>query len=110
MQAGSLSVEACRRREESRARCGHLVDNAIDPTTGTVRLKASFPNLERRLWPGQFANVTLTLAVDPRAARGAVTGRADRGHRDRTSSWSKPDSTVENRRVVGGAHPGQRLP
>ena len=44
---------------------------AIDPTTGTVRLKASFPNQEKRLWPGQFANVELTLTVEPDALVGA---------------------------------------
>jgi len=34
-----------------------LVDNQIDPTTGTVRVKATFPNLGHKLWPGQFINV-----------------------------------------------------
>jgi multidrug efflux system membrane fusion protein len=38
-----------------------FVDNAVDQTTGMVRLKATFPNADRRLWPGQFVEVTLTL-------------------------------------------------
>jgi multidrug efflux system membrane fusion protein len=38
-----------------------IADNRIDPATGTVELKARFPNNERRLWPGQFVNVQLTL-------------------------------------------------
>ena len=38
-----------------------IVDNRIDPATGTVELKARFPNTERHLWPGQFVNVQLTL-------------------------------------------------
>lgn len=38
-----------------------LVDNRIDPATGTVRLKATFPNEKRQLWPGGFANVRLLL-------------------------------------------------
>jgi multidrug efflux system membrane fusion protein len=38
-----------------------IVDNRIDPSTGTIELKARFPNAARRLWPGQFVNVQLTL-------------------------------------------------
>jgi len=38
-----------------------IADNKIDPSTGTVELKARFPNVDRHLWPGQFVNVTLTL-------------------------------------------------
>ena len=44
-----------------------LIDNAVDATTGTIRLKATFANQEGRLWPGQFANVALTLATQPDA-------------------------------------------
>jgi len=40
-----------------------LVDNQIDSTTGTVRLKAVFPNAERHLWPGQFVNARVRLRV-----------------------------------------------
>lgn len=38
-----------------------IVDNRVDPSTGTVELKASFPNAGEKLWPGQFVNVRLTL-------------------------------------------------
>jgi multidrug efflux system membrane fusion protein len=38
-----------------------IADNKIDPSTGTVELKARFPNANRHLWPGQFVNVALTL-------------------------------------------------
>jgi len=44
-------------------------DNAIDPTTGTIRLKATFPNAQNRLWPGQFINARLQVDV----AQDAVT-------------------------------------
>jgi membrane fusion protein, multidrug efflux system len=44
-----------------------FVDNAVDPTTGTIRVKGSFQNTDRRLWPGQFVNVVMTLATDPNA-------------------------------------------
>ena len=38
-----------------------FVDNAVDPATGTIKLKGTFPNKDRRLWPGQFVDVVLTL-------------------------------------------------
>jgi membrane fusion protein, multidrug efflux system len=41
-----------------------LVDNQADPTSGTVRLKATFPNQQRRLWPGTFVNVRLVTSVE----------------------------------------------
>ena len=50
-----------------------LVNNQADPATGTVQLKALFPNLQRRLWPGTFVNVELTTSV----AKAALTVPAD---------------------------------
>lgn len=50
-----------------------LVNNQADPQTGTVQLKALFPNLQRRLWPGTFVNVELTTSV----AKAALTVPAD---------------------------------
>ncbi|HEX9160212.1 MAG TPA: efflux RND transporter periplasmic adaptor subunit [Thermoanaerobaculia bacterium] len=44
-----------------------FVDNAVDPTTGTITLKASFPNEDRVLWPGQYVNVAVTLSARPNA-------------------------------------------
>jgi len=44
-----------------------IADNHVDPATGTVQMKARFPNGARRLWPGQFLNVRLTLQVLQRA-------------------------------------------
>lgn len=44
-----------------------VADNRVDPSTGTVELKAQLPNATRRLWPGQFVNVRLTLQTLPRA-------------------------------------------
>ncbi len=40
-----------------------LIDNAIDPTTGTIHLKASFANNDERLWPGEFVNMRLILST-----------------------------------------------
>jgi multidrug efflux system membrane fusion protein len=44
-----------------------FIDNAVDPTTGTIRVKGSFANADHRLWPGQYVNVVMTLATDPDA-------------------------------------------
>jgi multidrug efflux system membrane fusion protein len=44
-----------------------FVDNAVDQATDTIRLKATFPNANRRLWPGAFADVILQLSVEPHA-------------------------------------------
>ncbi len=44
-----------------------IADNRVDPSTGTVELKADFPNATEKLWPGQFVNVRLTLQTLSRA-------------------------------------------
>jgi multidrug efflux system membrane fusion protein len=44
-----------------------IADNHVDQTTGTVQLKAQFPNTSKTLWPGQFINVRLTLQTLPNA-------------------------------------------
>jgi multidrug efflux system membrane fusion protein len=43
------------------------IDNQVDPTTGTLRLKAEFPNVNFQLWPGQFVNVRLKVETLPQA-------------------------------------------
>ncbi|HTK92305.1 MAG TPA: efflux RND transporter periplasmic adaptor subunit [Verrucomicrobiae bacterium] len=77
-----------------------LVDNVVDPTTGTIRLKGTFANADRRLWPGQFANVELVLSTEPDAiavpAQSVQTGQGN-------STFVfvvKEDSTVETRRII----------
>ena len=40
-----------------------FLDNAVDPASGTVRMKATFPNQDLKLWPGQFARATLYLTI-----------------------------------------------
>ena len=44
-----------------------FIDNAVDPQTGTIKMKATFTNAAHRLWPGQFADVVLQLRSEPRA-------------------------------------------
>jgi multidrug efflux system membrane fusion protein len=63
MKSGSLSVQALAPGSDQPAASGTLifVDNAVDPSTGTIRLRARFANKENTLWPGQFVNVSLRL-------------------------------------------------
>ena len=65
MAGGTLAVAATIPNDAQRLIEGTLtfVDNSVDSTTGTIRLKGSFPNQERRLWPGQFVNVALKLST-----------------------------------------------
>ena len=44
-----------------------FIDNAVDPTTGTIKLKGTFPNTDHTLWPGLFVQVSLLLTTDPNA-------------------------------------------
>jgi multidrug efflux system membrane fusion protein len=61
---GRLAVTAKNRAEIGAGHAGTLtfIDNTVDVTTGTIRLKAQFPNDDRGLWPGQFVDVTVTLS------------------------------------------------
>ncbi len=61
---GSLTVEVSNGNGPTLS--GHLVfiDNTVDATTGTIRLKAVFPNADNALWPGEFVNIRLRLQVE----------------------------------------------
>ncbi len=64
-EKGPLQVLAVARDNSSRLAEGTLsvIDNQIDPATGTIRMKATFPNTDLKLWPGQFVNIRLRVAV-----------------------------------------------
>jgi multidrug efflux system membrane fusion protein len=55
--------------EDGGSETGRLtfIDNAVDPQTGTIKLKGTFANGDRSLWPGEFLDVTLVLRTEPRA-------------------------------------------
>ncbi|HEY1373778.1 MAG TPA: efflux RND transporter periplasmic adaptor subunit [Candidatus Binatia bacterium] len=63
LAAGKLGVQAVLPENEQRPEQGDLtfVDNLVDRTTGTIKLKGTFANRERRLWPGQFVKAVLKL-------------------------------------------------
>ncbi len=78
-----------------------LIDNEIDQTTGTVRLKAKFPNDARTLWPGQFVSIRLKLGVVPGGLT-APTRAIQRGPNGFFVFVIGPDSKVEARPVETG--------
>ena len=82
-----------------------LIDNQIDPTTGTIRLKATFPNPNNSLWPGQFLNVRLLLQTD-RNVLTVPTAAVERGPNGLFTYVVKSDSTVEMRTVTVGQDTG----
>ncbi len=101
MAAGTLKVEAAIPQDAGPPAQGTVtfVDNAVDRTTGTIRLKATFPNHDRRLWPGQFVNVVLTLAEQKDAL--VVPSEAVQTGQQGMFVWVvKPDLTVESRPVT----------
>jgi len=75
-----------------------FIDNAVDTTTGMIRLKATFPNVGSQLWPGAFVQVTLDLTTDPDAL--VVPATAVQASQDGQYVYVvKPDRTVEMRPV-----------
>jgi multidrug efflux system membrane fusion protein len=75
-----------------------FVDNAADATTGTIKLKAEFPNTDKALWPGQFVNVVLTLH-EQKDAIVTPSAAVQSGPTGEYVFVVKPDSTVELRNI-----------
>jgi multidrug efflux system membrane fusion protein len=74
------------------------IDNAIDSTTGTIKLKATFPNANSQLWPGQFVNAKLLVGVD-KGVLTVPTAAVRHGQDELFVYIVKPDQTVA-RQVV----------
>ena len=75
-----------------------FIDNSVDPTTGTIKLKATFPNSGNRLWPGLFVQISLLLTTDADAL--VVPATAVQESQQGTYVYViKPDRTAEMRNV-----------
>src|SRR6266542_7117308 len=70
-----------------------VIDNQVDQTTGTVKLKAEFPNADLQLWPGQFVNVRLLIDT-LRQVVVVPTAAVQRGPNGTFVYVVKPDETV----------------
>ena len=78
-----------------------FIDSVINPTSGTVKLKATFPNEDLQFWPGQFVNVTLTLTVEKNCV--VVPSQAVSSGQDGSYVFVvKPDNTAEYHPVKAG--------
>ena len=98
---GALKVEA-RINDGKRTAAGTLtfVNNTVDPTTGTIQLKATFPNTDNTLWPGQFVEVGLLLTTERAVV--VPSEAVQPGQQGSFIFVVKPDLTVEARPVKVG--------
>jgi len=103
MAAGPLQVAVKPQDGKSEIARGQLtfIDNNVDMTTGTIKLKGTFTNADRVLWPGQYLNVVLRLTTQPNAL--TVPNQAVQSGQDGSFVYVvKEDRTVEARPVVTG--------
>jgi multidrug efflux system membrane fusion protein len=101
--AGSLAVEAALPADRGKPVRGKLtfINNTVDLATGTILLKATFPNADRRLWPGQFVQVAITLTTRPHTV--VIPSQAiQMGQQGTFVFVIKPDFTAESRPVATG--------
>ncbi len=98
--AGPLTVTASSRNDSKVLGEGVLllINNQIDPTTGTIQLKATFPNKDHALWPGQFVNVRLLIETR-HGAISVPSAAVQRGPQGVYAYVVKPDNTVEMRAI-----------
>jgi len=107
MAAGSVTVSALSRDGKAQLGSGTvgLIDNQIDQTTGTMRLKATFPNKEGKLWPGDFVNAHVLLQTRQKALT-IPSVAIQRGPNGIFVYVVKADSTVEMRLLKLGGETG----
>jgi membrane fusion protein, multidrug efflux system len=123
LAAGSVSVVALLRDDKTQLDTGtlSLIDNEIDSSTGTMRLKATFPNASNTLWPGQFVNVRV-LVQQQRGVIVLASAAVQRGPDGLFVYVVNPDMTVAARTitttgeendgtvvVTAGLQPGERV-
>lgn len=101
--SGEASVDAYDGQNRQKLDHGSLmlIDNQVDTSTGTVRLKASFPNAQKNLWPGSFVNIHLTIAVRHNAVTVPLTA-VSQGPNGPFAYVVGADQTVSSRSVTTG--------
>lgn len=109
MAARPLEVEAFVPNDPQPA-TGQLtfIDNTVDSATGSIKLKALFANKERKLWPGQFVNVVLTVGNEGKVT--VIPAEAvQNGQKGQFVFVVKADKTVESRVVTLGRANGHEI-
>jgi membrane fusion protein, multidrug efflux system len=101
MRRGTLEVDAFSRDDQTKLATGKLltIDNQIDPTTGTAKLKAVFDNKDNVLWPNQFVNADLLLETRKNSTV-VPTAAILRGPQGTFVYAVSPDKTVQDRQVT----------
>jgi multidrug efflux system membrane fusion protein len=101
MKQGTLEVDAFSRDDQTKLATGKLlvIDNEIDPTTGTAKLKAVFNNSDNQLWPNQFVNADLLLETRKNSTV-VPTAAILRGPQGTFVYAVNPDKTVQDRPVT----------
>ena len=99
--AGKLPVIAKRPGSEGAPEQGEVayIENAVDPATNTLAVRATFANPQNRLWPGQFVDVMVTLRTEPQALV-APAAAVQTGQKGEYVFVIKDDSTVDMRPVT----------
>jgi membrane fusion protein, multidrug efflux system len=107
---GELKVEVRLPDEGDKPVLGRLtfLDNSVQSSSGTVMLRATVPNADQRLWPGQFVNVRLVLATLPKAVLVPVTATQDSA-KGPFVYVVKQDSTAELRIIKLGQRQGDQV-
>jgi membrane fusion protein, multidrug efflux system len=107
LSAGTVTVEAMSRDGSAELDRGTvtLIDNQIDQTTGTIRLKAVFPNPHNKLWPGQYVDARVLVRTD-KSALTIPAAAVQRGPDGMFTYVLKDDSTVEMRPLKVGEESG----
>jgi multidrug efflux system membrane fusion protein len=108
MAAGQLKIEAVIPNEPGVTESGTIsfLDNAVNPATGTIKLKGTFANKAHKLWPGQFTDVVITLASRNNAVV-IPTHAIQTSQQGEFVYVVKGDNKVEMRQVVSAATAGE---
>ena len=85
-----------------------FIDNSVDPTTGTIKMKGTFANADHALWPGLFVQVTLVLRTDP-AAIVVPAAAVQASQAGQFVFVVKPDRTVEVRNITVERQQGEEI-
>ncbi|MDD2851438.1 MAG: efflux RND transporter periplasmic adaptor subunit [Desulfuromonadaceae bacterium] len=104
MAAGQLKIEAVIPNVPGATESGTIsfLDNAVNPATGTIKLKGTFANKAHKLWPGQFTDVVITLASRQNAVV-IPTHAIQTSQQGEFVYVVKQDNTVEMRRITSAA-------
>ncbi len=106
----AIPIDAFDRNQTHKIATGVLgtIDNQVDTTTGTFKLRGVFPNEDERLFPNQFVNIRMLISVD-RGATVIPTSAVERGQQGSFVYVVQPDNTAASRTVTLGTTEGERV-